>query len=73
MLDDLTGKSLIQSPDDTSKVLKKRLTNYNKENDPILYHYNPLDINAEVNANQKMQGSWRAFKKKQIVFIVFKW
>mmetsp|Transcript_26075 Transcript_26075/g.31996 ORF Transcript_26075/g.31996 Transcript_26075/m.31996 type:complete len:319 (-) Transcript_26075:408-1364(-) len=63
MLDDLTGEPLIQRPDDTSEALKKRLASYHKETVPILDHYNPLGINAEVNANQKMQGVWEEIKE----------
>ena len=58
MLDDLTFKPLIQCLDDTSEALKKRFASYHKDNIPIVDHYNPLGINKEVNANQKMQGVW---------------
>jgi len=58
MIDDETGESLMQRPDDTASALVKRLHGYHGETVPILQHYAPKGIVAEVNANQDMDGVW---------------
>jgi len=58
MKDDETGEALMQRPDDTAGALVKRLNGYHGETVPILDHYKPNGIVAEVNANQGMDGVW---------------
>ena len=58
MKDDETGEALMQRPDDTASALVKRLKGYHGETVPILDHYKPHGIVAEVNANQGMDGVW---------------
>jgi adenylate kinase len=58
MTDDETGEALMQRPDDTASALVKRLAGYHGETVPILKHYAPGGIVAEVNANQGMDGVW---------------
>ncbi len=58
MKDDETGEALMQRPDDTASALVKRLKGYHGETVPILEHYKPHGIVAEVNANQGMDGVW---------------
>eukprot|EP00574_Skeletonema_japonicum_P007955 CAMPEP_0201738906 /NCGR_PEP_ID=MMETSP0593-20130828/45495_1 /ASSEMBLY_ACC=CAM_ASM_000672 /TAXON_ID=267983 /ORGANISM="Skeletonema japonicum, Strain CCMP2506" /LENGTH=493 /DNA_ID=CAMNT_0048233137 /DNA_START=31 /DNA_END=1512 /DNA_ORIENTATION=+ len=58
MMDDETGEPLMQRPDDTASALVKRLNGYHGETVPILKHYAPKGIVAEVNANQGMDGVW---------------
>ena len=58
MVDDVTGEPLMQRPDDTASALVKRLKGYHGETVPILNHYAPKGIVAEVNANQGMDGVW---------------
>lgn len=58
MKDDETGEALMQRPDDTAAALVKRLQGYHGETVPILDHYKPNGVVAEVNANQGMDGVW---------------
>lgn len=58
MKDDETGEGLMQRPDDTAGALIKRLQGYHGETVPILEHYRPNGVVAEVNANQGMDGVW---------------
>jgi len=58
MIDDETGEPLMQRPDDTASALVKRLNGYHGETVPILKHYSPKGVVAEVNANQGMDGVW---------------
>ena len=58
MTDDETGEALMQRPDDTASALVKRLNGYHGETVPILQHYAPKGVVAEVNANQDMDGVW---------------
>jgi len=58
MVDDVTGEALMQRPDDTAEALVKRLNGYHGETVPILKHYAPRGVVAEVNANQGMDGVW---------------
>jgi adenylate kinase len=44
MLDDVTGETLIQRPDDTATALKKRLSSYESETIPVLEHYKPHGV-----------------------------
>lgn len=71
MVDDETGEALMQRPDDTAEALVKRLNGYHGETVPILKHYAPKGIVAEVNANQGMDGVWGevlgALKRKSSV------
>ena len=59
MKDDETGEPLMQRPDDTATALVKRLKGYHGETVPILEHYRPSGVVAEVNANQGMEGVWK--------------
>jgi len=58
MLDDETGESLYQRPDDTAAALVKRLEGYHSSTVPILDHYRPNGIVSKVNANQGMEKVW---------------
>merc|ERR1719382_1798265 len=58
MKDDQTGEPLMQRPDDTAEALKKRLDGYHKQTVPILDHYKPWGIVAQVTANKSMAEVW---------------
>jgi adenylate kinase family enzyme len=55
MLDDETGESLFQRPDDTKKALPVRLQAYKDETLPVLAHYQDKDICVKVNGDQDMK------------------
>merc|ERR1712217_600032 len=56
--DDQTGDALMQRADDTAEALKKRLDGYHKQTVPILDHYRPHGIVAQVTANKSMAEVW---------------
>merc|ERR1712039_798197 len=58
MRDDQTGEPLMQRADDTAEALKKRLNGYHKQTVPILDHYRPDGIVAQVTANKSMAEVW---------------
>jgi adenylate kinase len=58
MVDDETGESLMQRPDDTAEALVKRLEGYHNDTVPILEHYRPKGIVKTANANQGMDAVW---------------
>lgn len=58
MLDDQTGESLYQRPDDTLVALEKRLATYHGETVPILDYYKPRGVVKHVNANQDIDLVW---------------
>ena len=59
MLDDQTGEPLSQRPDDNAMALKKRLTTYHEQTEPILAHYAPEKIVHKVNADQSIDAVWK--------------
>ena len=56
MRDDETGESLMQRPDDTAPVLKKRLEKYHSLTKPVLAHY--AHVHRKINANQPPPQVW---------------
>ncbi|GMH67577.1 hypothetical protein TL16_g04714, partial [Triparma laevis f. inornata] len=58
MLDDATGESLMQRPDDTASALVNRLKEYHRMTKPILKHYQPHGVVGSVDANQEMTKVW---------------
>jgi len=64
MLDDETGESLMQRPDDNKESLGKRLKAYHDETEPVLGHYGPVETCkiTRVNANQDMDAVWAEVK-----------
>eukprot|EP00746_Dinoflagellata_sp_MGD_P039360 gnl/MRDRNA2_/MRDRNA2_194919_c0_seq1.p1 gnl/MRDRNA2_/MRDRNA2_194919_c0~~gnl/MRDRNA2_/MRDRNA2_194919_c0_seq1.p1 ORF type:complete len:337 (+),score=66.18 gnl/MRDRNA2_/MRDRNA2_194919_c0_seq1:98-1012(+) len=63
MLDDETGESLMQRPDDTPEALEKRLEGYHTESKPILEHYKGVGIVHMINANAGIDDIWNNFRK----------
>lgn len=61
---DICGSKLIQRPDDTEPVIKKRYQDYMKTENEILdfYRSNNVSIN-EISANQPMDAVYAEFKK----------
>lgn len=56
LLDDETGESLVQRPDDTPEALATRLENYHSATLPILDYYQDKGLVINVNANQSPSG-----------------
>lgn len=59
MLDDQTGEPLTQRADDNATALKKRLAAYHDQTKPILGHYEPHGVVAEVKADQSIDAVWK--------------
>jgi len=55
MLDDETGETLVQRPDDTEEALRERLAAYRTQTLPILDHYGPLGVVRRVDANRGIE------------------
>merc|ERR1712100_740859 len=63
MLDDTTGESLMQRPDDTKEALPKRLEAYHNETEPILKHYKSKGSRCRVSrikADAAMENVWKS-------------
>jgi len=59
MLDDITGESLYQRPDDTAAALVKRLKCYHNDTELIVGHYKPSGTVEKINANQVPDMVWK--------------
>ncbi|BAO38623.1 adenylate kinase [Kluyveromyces marxianus] len=58
MKDDLTGEPLVQRSDDNVEALKKRLSSYHKQTEPIVDFYKKTGIWAGVDASQPPKTVW---------------
>ncbi|QEU62567.1 Adk1 [Kluyveromyces lactis] len=58
MKDDITGEDLVQRSDDNVEALKKRLTSYHKQTEPIVDFYKKTGIWAGVDASQPPKTVW---------------
>lgn len=64
MLDDETGESLVQRPDDTPEALATRLENYHNATLPILDYYENRGFVININANQPPSQVFEDTKNK---------
>lgn len=60
MKDDVTGEDLIQRSDDNVEALKKRLTSYHNQTEPVVGYYKEQDVWTGVDATQKPAEVWSA-------------
>ncbi|CDO96025.1 unnamed protein product [Kluyveromyces dobzhanskii CBS 2104] len=58
MKDDVTGEALVQRSDDNVEALKKRLSSYHKQTEPIVDFYKKTGIWAGVDASQPPKTVW---------------
>lgn len=58
MKDDVTGEPLVQRSDDNVEALKKRLSSYHKQTEPIVDFYKKTGIWAGVDASQPPKTVW---------------
>lgn len=64
LLDDETGESLVQRPDDTPEALATRLKNYHNATFPILDYYENKGFVININANQPPSQVFEDTKNK---------
>lgn len=64
MLDDKTGESLTQRPDDTPEALVTRLQNYHTATVPILDHYHNKGIVLFIDGSHTPSQVWEETKSK---------
>lgn len=57
--DDVTGEPLVQRSDDNADALKKRLTTYHQQTEPIVEYYKKTGIWAGVDAAKPPRNVWR--------------
>lgn len=60
MKDDVTGEELIQRSDDNVDALKKRLTAYHNQTEPVVGYYKEQDVWTGIDATQKPTEVWSA-------------
>lgn len=58
MKDDQTGEDLIQRSDDNAETLKKRLTTYHQQTDPVIEYYKDKGLWTPVDAAQSPKLVW---------------
>lgn len=58
MIDDITGEPLVQRSDDNVDALKKRLTTYHQQTEPIVEYYKKTGIWHGVDASQPPKTVW---------------
>ncbi|ODV93229.1 hypothetical protein PACTADRAFT_51848 [Pachysolen tannophilus NRRL Y-2460] len=63
MKDDITGEPLVQRSDDNVDALKKRLTTYHKQTEPIVAYYQKTGIWSGVDASQSPKQVWSSILK----------
>ena len=55
--------SLVQREDDTKEALIKRLNIYHQESEPILNHYEKINILHKINGEQLIEKVWQDIKQ----------
>jgi adenylate kinase len=58
MTDDITGEPLVQRSDDNVDALKKRLSTYHQQTEPIVDYYKKTGIWSGVDASQSPKTVW---------------
>ena len=58
MTDDQTGEPLIQRSDDNAETLKKRLSTYHVQTDPVVEYYKNKGIWTPIDAAQSPKLVW---------------
>lgn len=60
MKDDVTGEPLIQRSDDNADTLKKRLSTYHAQTDPVVDYYKKTNIWRGIDAAQEPGQVWKS-------------
>jgi len=58
--DDITGEPLIHRPDDNPEVLKKRLSQFHEQTQPVIDYYKKKGVYAPVDANKPVPSVFQA-------------
>lgn len=58
-VDDVTGEPLIQRGDDNAETLRKRLSTYHSQTDPVAAYYNKKNVWTGVDAAQSPSVVWK--------------